>query len=329
MEAKRLFFAYRLPRASGIRTGEGKCEVGFRSENAFLIHKYDKNSEGCSIIAENEFPVLELGKYAERDMKVASDFSYPVATDREAHRKNVETVKDAIKRGDFQKAIVWKTIVFRQKVDVSATFMNLCEAYPDAYIYCFSDPEGGIWMGACPEVLLKTDGDEVFSMSLAGTRQALSTEDWDYKNLEEQGIVTRYIVEQFHKNGFSPEISDTETLPAGPVEHLCTWIRSPRGGKSNSELLSFACRLSPTPAVAGSGTRKDAEEREYYSGFSGPVNSDGEISLFVNLRIMKIHSDHFVLYSGGGITSLSNPDEEWEETERKAATLLSLIKRKQ
>ena len=40
---------------------------------------------------------------------------------------------------------------------------------------------------------------------------------------------------------------------------------------------------------------------------------------------MRINSNEFNIYVGGGITAKSNPKEEWEETEIKAQTMLSLI----
>jgi len=40
---------------------------------------------------------------------------------------------------------------------------------------------------------------------------------------------------------------------------------------------------------------------------------------------MEITQDQFILYSGGGITSKSIPEREWEETIQKAKTLLDVI----
>jgi isochorismate synthase len=40
---------------------------------------------------------------------------------------------------------------------------------------------------------------------------------------------------------------------------------------------------------------------------------------------MEIIPEKYMLYAGGGITSRSVPEEEWEETNNKAKTLLSAI----
>jgi isochorismate synthase len=66
-------------------------------------------------------------------------------------------------------------------------------------------------------------------------------------------------------------------------------------------------------------------DREFYSGYLGPVNLEGETHLFVNLRCMKIQNNSATLYAGGGITEDSEPEKEWQETEMKCQTMLSVL----
>jgi isochorismate synthase len=69
----------------------------------------------------------------------------------------------------------------------------------------------------------------------------------------------------------------------------------------------------------------EKHNRSYYSGYLGPVNLDERMLLFVNLRCMQVLADKLVLYVGAGITSESVAEDEWDETEIKADTLLSVI----
>jgi isochorismate synthase len=69
----------------------------------------------------------------------------------------------------------------------------------------------------------------------------------------------------------------------------------------------------------------EKHNRKYYSGFMGPVNIDEKVLLFVNLRCMQVLCDKLVLHIGAGITIDSVPEDEWDETEIKADTLLSVI----
>ena len=50
-------------------------------------------------------------------------------------------------------------------------------------------------------------------------------------------------------------------------------------------------------------------------------------NLFVNLRCARISLNEIQLFVGGGITEKSNAEQEYEETEIKSQTLLSIIKK--
>jgi len=65
--------------------------------------------------------------------------------------------------------------------------------------------------------------------------------------------------------------------------------------------------------------------RTYYSGFIGELSMKGKTGLFVNLRCMKIGTDALTLFAGGGLLTSSELKSEWEETEAKLQTILSLI----
>jgi isochorismate synthase len=92
--------------------------------------------------------------------------------------------------------------------------------------------------------------------------------------------------------------------------------------------------LHPTPAVCGVPTdrarafiqRHEAHARDLYCGFWGPWNPDGRTELFVNIRCLRATEHGALLYIGAGITKDSDPQLEWEETERKATTWTAPIK---
>jgi isochorismate synthase len=123
-----------------------------------------------------------------------------------------------------------------------------------------------------------------------------------------------------------------ETLESGKVAHLKTSFFFP-AEKISGCLGSFIADLHPTPAVCGLPKdladeyirTNEFHQRKYYTGYLGPWRLGGQVSLFVNLRCMEITSEEYILYSGGGITARSVPEKEWDETNQKAKTLLSVI----
>jgi isochorismate synthase len=104
-------------------------------------------------------------------------------------------------------------------------------------------------------------------------------------------------------------------------------------GMIAGRLWEFVDTMHPTPAVAGQ-PKEDAirfikklepHDRDYYTGFLGPVNQNVEIDLFVNLRCLKVTPAYLSLYVGGGITLDSDPADEWDETGWKVESLLKII----
>lgn len=212
-------------------------------------------------------------------------------------------------------------------------FQALSHAYPDAFVYLVQlAGSHDVWIGATPELLLEIDGRTLRTMALAGTRPAGSCGHWDEKNREEQRMVADFIVQALHATAVTDVQTDTRTLQAGPVEHICTDItaRLPE----NYKLSDLLRRLAPTPAVAGlprdAALRDIAEleghDRGFYGGYCGPVtfrDSKLTLHLYVMLRLLRFDETTGIchIYAGGGITPRSNPEDEWREICNKSATL--------
>lgn len=283
------------------------------------------------------------------DSRIDLDLSRiePFATNPEIAACNVQSKEDyltiiestieTIRETDLSKVIISRQIpIKRNGKPIGETFIQLHDQTPNAYTYLVNLPVAGTWMGATPEVLIRSVETNFETVSLAGTQVRKPADEeyfWSTKDIEEQAFVSRYMLDVFfdfdiHKY----KTTGPETLESGKVAHLKTSFFFPENKISNC-LGSFIANLHPTPAVCG--LPKDlADEyirinetypREYYTGYLGPWRLKHQVSLFVNLRCMKITSGEYILYVGGGITSKSVPEKEWDETNQKAKTLLSVI----
>lgn len=215
-------------------------------------------------------------------------------------------------------------------------FIKLCRNYPSAFVSFFYSPKVGLWIGATPETLMARNSSSCRIASLAGTtswQSKLSFEQlWNKKELNEQQLVTDFIKEIIDDLNIADyKINGPETVKAGGIAHLRTIFRF---GLDDIKLVSSLInRLHPTPAVCGLPKERSIKlieeieryERTYYSGFIGPVCIDS-FNLFVNLRCMQFTNKGVQLYVGGGLTKDSQPEAEWEETQLKAETLLSVVK---
>ena len=255
---------------------------------------------------------------------------------KEQYLKDIENTISEIKNTKLAKAIVSRLIPYkRDDESLGRLYHQLFEQTPNAFVYLVNLPKAGLWMGATPEVLIKSEGEKLETVSLAGTQSRRSDSDysWHTKDIEEQAFVSRYLLDIFYQFNIRPYTTQgPETMESGPVAHLSTSFRF-ASKKLSSKLGDFIAELHPTPAVCGYPKSKAARfipkiekhDRRYYSGYIGPWRLNDSIRLFVNLRCMEITPKQYILYSGGGITSKSVPEDEWEETNKKAQTLLSAI----
>ncbi len=248
----------------------------------------------------------------------------------------------AIEDGEFDKVVSARTLdePLPEHFNVVDQFQRMEKAYPGDFINLVSIPERGTWMGVTPELLIESSNDQFRTVSLAGTQPFpldvdLSEAAWNQKEIEEQAMVSRYIIEQFKTIRLREfEESGPRSIRAGNIIHLKTEYTVNLTEVHFPELSTVMLHLlHPTSAVCGmpkfSALRfivaNEHLSREFYSGFLGPVNMDGVSRLYVNLRCMQILRTRAVLYAGAGITHDSIPEKEWDETALKCQTLLDVM----
>ncbi len=253
------------------------------------------------------------------------------------HIKLVDAAQSCINDRTASKIVVTRRKELPLKnFDLARLFIRLINLFPDTFRYIWFHPKTGLWCGASPELLLKTDGLSFTTMALAGTKK-INDEilpDWTTKEIEEQQYVLDNIVTVLQKITAVVKASKTYTHQSGSLAHLRTDITGVlKNKKATLEIISK--RLHPTPAVCGTPQKVAREfvlsnegyEREYYTGYIGPVQKEGTDSqLFVNLRCIKISDSKAYLYAGGGITEGSDAEEEWLETKNKFQTMLQVLR---
>jgi isochorismate synthase len=253
--------------------------------------------------------------------------------------KSLNKLIDQIKAEKFDKVIISRTISANvsKGLTIGNLLMKLKEKVDSTFVYLVYLPGIGIWMGGTPELFLEKVNGDYHTVALAGTVPVNGGRheiEWSAGMKREQQIVTDFIADQlksFRIENYSQTGPVTEY--AGNVAHLKTTFEF-SGDKIDKQLTSFIDAIHPGPAVCGFPKEMAKEyilnnekhHREYYCGFLGNWKMEDELRLFINIRCMKILADRAVIYVGGGITSSSAPESEWEETNHKAKPLLSVIK---
>jgi len=265
------------------------------------------------------------------------------------HHKSVNFVElvnlgiQEIASGQIEKVVPsrCKDIVITDEFDLLNAFDALCEKHPQAMVSLVSSPQTGTWLGATPELLVSVNNQNLFkTIALAGTLPYspeidLRSVAWTQKEIEEQALVCRYIINCFKKIRLREyDEHGPKTMVAGNVMHLKTVYEVDMTATNFLQLGSVMLKLlHPTSAVCGMPFEKafsflnnnEGYQREFYSGFLGPVQINRESQIFVNLRCMQVFKDRVRLYAGAGITLDSRPEKEWEETEMKMKNLQNLL----
>lgn len=273
-------------------------------------------------------PVLEIGEEQLQHLSsVALNECSAAHPETEAeYLDTVARVIDFVKLHQLPKLVISRRKhISYQNIDLGATFLNLCRAYPNAFVYIFVK-NGICWAGAFSEVLGKFDrtSGDFETMSLAGTLPLSS--NWGHKEIEEQKPVTTFISDILKRYSGSVSQSGTYDHISGNIKHLRTDFKAKIRPDQLDALISD---LHPTPAVCGMPTEfcKNAikqfekKPRHFYSGYI-KVELGGLVQYFVNLRCAQLYRNGAEIYVGGGVTAKSHPEKEWLETELKSEAIL-------
>lgn len=210
-------------------------------------------------------------------------------------------------------------------------FQRLEKMYPSAFVFLYPVSKGVFWLGASPELLLEKKNCFFKTVSLAGTRPAASPGNWGEKEIVEQKIVTDYILDLLVRHGGeNVHTNGPYTSAAGVIEHLKTDILF----ESNQNSKYWMDLFHPTPAICGFPKMNALEfiqsnefhNREMYSGVIG-WHSPEQSHLYIQLRTMKVdlNEGKAYIYVGGGLLPESDSLLEWEETEKKAMVMKSVL----
>lgn len=315
-------------------------------ENDFLISE-NKQSISEKILIEKIFNSEEKELVAAKS-KFTKTKAQLVEKERDNFKNIVSKAINKIADGKFQKVVLsrQKLIEFGHTIDICEAIKKLSEKYPNAFVSAIYLPESNeIWIGASPELLVSIDENAIFkTMSLAGTQSGYekdgtkidpSSARWSQKEIEEQAYVSRYIIECFKKVRVREYLENgPKTVEAGNLLHLQTTYSVDTKAIEFQQFATVMLELlHPTSAVCGMPKAEAMQfilenenyEREFYSGFLGPINISKASNIFVNLRSMKISENIAHLYAGAGITEDSDPEKEWNETEIKMKTLLNIL----
>lgn len=330
------FYVYALPNQKCVFFANPSCteeaKARFDGQPEFILN-YFNNEYPYVIGLQPEMTATQIVKNLSK-LKFHNDpeiSPWPCETQFMQYKSQVHQIVQSLKRNGG-KTVLSKVYSAKTEIDWVEVINYYFKANKNCFRNAFYTRETGCWLGATPEVLLETShADNSFkTMSLAGTRRiAQSNIEWDIKNIHEHNFVTQYIVNTLCNLGIEANVGTAENVKFGIVEHLCHRIT---GNLNLENIKDVISKLSPTPAVAGYPLDKALADISQYEVhprycYAGNVGFCDEIGyhIFVNLRCVHFNKEAFCIYAGGGLTAMSDAQDEWDEASNKMLPLLESI----
>ena len=250
---------------------------------------------------------------------------------REEYISYVQQIRSSIERGDVYQVNACRTLRNDFQGSLRGLFSSMLEENPADFSSYIRLP-GVEVASASPERFLSRTGEVIVTSPIKGTAP-LDGEDFGEKDQSENLMIVdlmRNDVSAISVPG-SVQVSQlfrTELHPG--LKHLVSDVQAQLlPGTTWAEIFQV---MSPPGSVSGapksSALRiiQDNEgTRDLYCGFIGWVHGD-RAELAVTIRTFWRKDGSLSFGTGAGITWGSDPLQEWEETELKAANLIRIAR---
>lgn len=234
---------------------------------------------------------------------------------------------------NIHKSLVNKDL---QKVVLARCCVLKCESLPDPFaiasallsvaknsiVYCFAN-EKMAFLGATPELLFSRKGRDITCEAVAGTAP-LGNEILNNEKLRSEILpVIEYLLQTLSPFCVAPlQVSPIHVRETSNVQHLCATLDGTLLPTITDDQIIQ--QLHPTPALCGLPKNEAMKwiqecepfERGLYGGIVGWSTSEESVWA-VGIRSCLIQENIVKLYTGAGIVAGSNPEEEWDELNRK------------
>ena len=318
----------------------------FLTYDTDIEEEYKKCAERIRALADHIGALASRKK--PRNTKMASTgkctpFSSRMSKD--TFERSVDLIKEHIIAGDIFQAVLSRRIECRIGDDPFTVYAALREINPSPYMYYLDFGDEKV-IGASPEMLVRVEKRRVTTVPIAGTRPRGKTPEEDEQfaqdllgDAKERAEHTMLV--DLARNDIgrvcrfgSVEVSEFMTIEKfSHVQHIVSTVN----GTLKDNLDCYDAFRSCFPAGTVSGAPKiramqiiDEQEslpRGLYAGAVGYIGFDRNLDFAIAIRTIIVRDGTAYVQIGAGIVADSVPENEWTETENKAAAMKRAIER--
>lgn len=320
------------------------CYVLFRY--VVVFHPFDQSLDLIELLADGEESHLDDVAQAIARPDVALYRFRPVGpthsplTDDD-HRRNIRRSIEHCLRGDVFQIVVSRRFIQSYEGDDFTLYRALRTVNPSPYLFYF-DMGGFRIFGSSPETHCRIQGDVAYIDPIAGTTRRTGRDDEDEAatralSADPKENAEHVMLVDLARNDLSRHCRHVrvetfkELRRYSHVIHLVSRVAGqlpPGADPVRTFLDTFpAGTLSGAPKVKAMQLISELEphSRGAYGGCIGFIGLDGDLNQAIIIRSFVSRAGELWLQAGGGITALSDVENELQEVNNKLGALRKAI----
>ena len=295
---------------------------------------------------ELEERLLQISKQLDQQITIpdpeTNQVTFKAQISKEKFIKNVKRAKTFIENKEAEQIVLSQRMIAELDGDAFSFYRQLRTANPSPYMF-YIDFTDYLIIGASPESLVQTSGNQVVTNPIAGTRPRGNS------TAEDEGLEKELLTDQkeIAEHDMLVELSKTDLSTVCkkesihvPVykdvvkyEHVMHIVSEVHGLlKENKTSMDALIACLPAGTVSGSPKERameiineiETERRGVYAGGIGYISFNHDINLAIAIRSIVVKETKAYLQTGAGIVSDSSPLNEYLETLQKAKSLTNL-----
>lgn len=261
----------------------------------------------------------------------------------EQYKAKVNKIKDYIKEGHIFQTVLSQRWTIETNQTGFSLYKELRRRNPSPYLYYFNYGEYEV-IGSSPEMIVKQQGNRVYTCPIAGTRRrgvdaeedALLRDDLlqDEKERAEHVMLVDLARNDMGRISEFGSVKVTQFMEVQNYSHVMH-IVSMVEGRKKGEHHPFDLVSSFLPAGTLSGAPKirameiidelESLRRGLYGGATGYIDFSGDMDFCITIRTMVKKGKNVYLQAGAGIVADSIPENEYQECCNKVMALAKTL----
>jgi anthranilate synthase component I len=310
-----------------------------------ILQIYEQASVQVVSLAIQVKQIREEPYTEQEDARTIGEIPLTSSLGKEEFEAAVKKTLEHIRAGDIFQAVISRRFQTPYTGDPFRIYEEVRQLNPSPYLYFLEFGDETV-IGSSPEMLVKVDGEDIFTVPIAGTRPRGSDATEDARLAEEMLAdekekaehlmlvdLARNDIGKVSAFGSVKVSSFMEVEKFSHVQHLTSQVT----GRLRKGADRFDALGSCFPAGTLSGAPKlramqiiaslEPHPRGLYAGAVGYIGFDDRLEFAIAIRTTVVRDGIASFQTGAGIVADSDPAREFEETKQKAGAMIAALSR--